>query len=76
MVEKSVLLSNFGKLKNFVEEMNSLSYDVTAVSGGKTVNAKVIEELFAFDLTRPVTVIADTTAVGAFSKMIKPFEID
>ncbi len=76
MVEKTVLLSNFGKLKNFVAEMNTLDFDVSAVSGGKTVNAKAIEELFAFDLTRPITVIADTTAVGAFTKIVKPFEID
>lgn len=76
MVEKTVLLSNFQKLKRFVADANTLSYEVKAVSGKKTANAKVITELFSFDLTKPVTVIADTTSVASFSKVIKPYSID
>lgn len=74
MVEKTVMLSNFQKLKRFVADMETLSYDVTAVFGKKEANAKMIEELFVFDLTKPITVIADTTSVAAFSKIIKPYE--
>ena len=76
MVEKTVLLSNFTTLKEFVETVLPLEFDVRAVSGGKQVNAKVITELFSFDLTKPVTVIADTTSIAAFTKLIKPFSID
>ncbi len=76
MVEKTVMLSSFGKLKDFVATVSSLDYDVTAASGNKTANAKNITELFAFDLTKPVTVIADTKSVAIFSNKIKLFSVD
>ena len=76
MVEKTVMLSSFQKVKDFVAVMEGLNYSVTAASGSKTANAKNITELFSFDLTKPVTVIADTASVAMFSKLVKPFSID
>lgn len=73
MIEKTIMLSDFTRVKTFVSLANSLPYDISLVSGRKKVNGKSIIGIFSLDLTKPVTVIADTDSIAAFSRKIEPY---
>lgn len=75
MFEKTVVLSEIGKVRSFVALCNTFSYDIWLVSGKKKVNAKSIIGIFSLDLTKPVTVIADTEQIAAISRKLEPFGI-
>ena len=75
MFEKTVLLSNFTKVKSFVALASSLPYEVSLVEGKKRVDAKSMVGIFSLDLTKPLTVIADTDSVAILSKKLEPFAL-
>ena len=64
MLKTKVLLDYMDKVREFVAAARKEDYPVELTSGDKTVDAKSITNVFALDLTRPLTVTAysDTTA--------------
>lgn len=75
MFEQSIMLSNFKKVKDFVDIANKMSYDVELVSGKTHVNAKSIIGVFSLDLTKPVVVVAHTDAPAELALQIKKFSV-
>ncbi len=73
MFEKTVLLSNFTSVKNFVEIAASKDYDIELVSKDLTVDAKNIENLFKLDLTKPLVMVAHCDSAAELSRQIAPY---
>lgn len=60
MIIVQVLLNNIDNVNQFVAKMSEKSYDVDLVSGKYLVNAKSMMGVLSLDLTKPVTVNAET----------------
>lgn len=64
MISVQVLLNNIESVNRFVAKMSEKDYDVDLVSGKYLVNAKSMMGVLSLDLTRPVTVNAETDDIG------------
>lgn len=60
MLTVQVLLNNIESVNRFVAKMSEKDYDVDLVSGKYLVNAKSMMGVLSLDLTKPVTVNAET----------------
>lgn len=60
MITVQVLLNNIENVNKFVAKMSEKDYDVDLTSGKYLVNAKSMMGVLSLDLTRPVTVNAET----------------
>lgn len=60
MLTVQVLLNNIENVNRFVAKMSEKDYDVDLVSGKYLVNAKSMMGVLSLDLTKPVTVNAET----------------
>jgi phosphotransferase system HPr-like phosphotransfer protein len=56
-----VSLNEVSKVKEFVSDISKLDINVSLVSGGYKVNAKSILGVFSLDLSKPVSVITEST---------------
>lgn len=75
MFEKTIMLSSFDKVRAFVAFANTLPYEISLVSGKKKVNAKSIVGIFSLDLTKPVTVVANTDTIAALARKLEPYSL-
>ncbi|MBR7071957.1 MAG: HPr family phosphocarrier protein [Clostridia bacterium] len=73
MLEKTLLLDNLDKVRQFTAICSSKDYDIELSSGKYIVNAKSIVGIFSLDLTKPVTMTAHCQMVAELSKQIEPF---
>lgn len=64
MISVQVILNNIESVNRFVAKMSEKDYDVDLVSGKYLVNAKSMMGVLSLDLTRPVTVNAETDDIG------------
>lgn len=60
MITAQVLLNNIEKVNCFVEKMSEKNYDIDLSLGKYLVNGKSMIGVLSLDLTKPVTVIAET----------------
>lgn len=60
MITVQVLLNNIENVNAFVAKMSEKDYDVDLSSGKYLVNAKSMMGVLSLDLTKPVTVTAET----------------
>lgn len=60
MLTVQILLNNIDSVNRFVAKMSEKDYDVDLASGKYLVNAKSMMGVLSLDLTKPVTVTADT----------------
>ena len=60
MITVQVLLNNIDSVNRFVAKVGEKDYDVDLASGKYLVNAKSIMGVLSLDLTKPVTVQAET----------------
>ncbi len=60
MITVQVLLNNIENVNKFVAKMSEKDYDVDLSSGKYLVNAKSMMGVLSLDLTKPVTVTAET----------------
>ena len=60
MLTLQVLLNNIENVNRFVAKVSEKDYDVDLVSGKYLVNAKSMMGVLSLDLTKPVTVNAET----------------
>ncbi len=73
MFEKTVILSRFNDVKDFVDIASSKEYDIELLSGKYIVNAKSIMGVFSLDLTKPLIMRAHCDSTAELTKQIKPY---
>ena len=56
MKEVKIFLGSIERVKNFVNEVSHLEYDIDIVSGRYVIDAKSIMGIFSTDLSKPVNV--------------------
>ena len=73
MLEKTILLKDFSAVKSFFEIATDEPYDIELTLGKKTANAKIIDEVFSLDLTKPLLMTAHCESCGELLKRIRNF---
>lgn len=75
MVELSVKLDTIAKVKDFVNLLVGVSYDVDLVSGRYVVDAKSIMGLFSLDLSKPIEmqIHAEEAECADLLEKVKPY---
>lgn len=73
MLEKTILLKDFDSVRKFVEIVNTEPYDIELMYKNKSVNAKDINGVFSFDLTKPLVCVIHKDSAGEFLLKIRKF---
>ena len=73
MKETSIMLSSVDDIRNFVNEVILVNYDVDLVQGRYTIDAKSIMGIFSLNLRSPITLIAHTDNADEFFARIEKF---
>lgn len=73
MKETSIMLSNVQDIRNFVNEVILVDYDVDLVQGRYTIDAKSIMGIFSLNLRSPITLVAHTENADEFFARIEKF---
>lgn len=73
MKETSIMLSNVQDIRNFVNEVILVDYDVDLVQGRYTIDAKSIMGIFSLNLRSPITLVARTDNADEFFARIERF---
>ena len=72
MKEVKIVLSNIQDIRDFVNQVILVDYDVDLVQGRYVVDAKSIMGIFSLDLLSPISLVAHTdNADFLFSKLEK-----
>lgn len=73
MKETSIMLSNVQDIRNFLNEVILVDYDVDLVQGRYTIDAKSIMGIFSLNLRSPITLVAHTDNADEFFARIEKF---
>ena len=73
MKQMQITLTTVKDIRNFVNEVILVDYDVDLVQGRYTIDAKSIMGIFSLDLLSPITVVAHTESAAEFFESIKKF---
>lgn len=73
MLEKTLLLDNIDKVREFVDIATSKEYKITLKSDKFIVDAKSIMAVFSLDLTKPVQMQADCKITIDLNRQIEKF---
>lgn len=73
MKETSIMLSNVQDIRNFVNEVILVDYDVDLMQGRYTIDAKSIMGIFSLNLRSPITLVAHTDNADEFFARIEKF---
>ncbi len=74
MKEMKIKLTNVKDIREFVNDVILVEYEVDLVQGRYTIDAKSIMGIFSLDLLSPITLIAHTNNADAFFEKIAKFE--
>ena len=66
MQETKIVLRDIQSVRNFVQQVIMLDYEVDLVQGRYIVDAKSIMGIFALDILTPITLVAHTEDASAF----------
>ena len=75
MKEVKIVLSNIQDIRDFVNQVILVEYDVDLVQGRYVVDAKSIMGIFSLDLLSPITLVAHTDYAEDFFDKIAKFEV-
>ena len=75
MKEVKIILSNIQDIRDFVNQVILVDYDVDLVQGRYIVDAKSIMGIFALDITSPIKVVANTNDATTFFKAIDKYVV-
>lgn len=75
MKETNIMLSNVQDIRNFVNEVILVDYDVDLMQGRYTIDAKSIMGIFSLNLRSPITLIAHTDNADEFFARIERFTV-
>ena len=73
MAKTEILLSNVKDVRDFVNIVVLLEYEVDLAQGRYLIDAKSIMGIFSLDLLSPITVIAHTEYADDFFAKIEKF---
>ena len=73
MKDMKIALTNVQDIRDFVNEVVLVSYEVDLVQGRYTVDAKSIMGIFSLDLLSPITLVAHTDAPEALFERLARF---
>ena len=73
MKETQIVLRDVQAVRDFVQQVILLDYEVDLVQGRYIVDAKSIMGIFALDTLTPIKVIAHTERADEFFKAIEKF---
>ena len=73
MKETQIILSNIQDVREFVNQVIMLEYEVDLVQGRYVIDAKSIMGIFSLDLLSPINVVAHTESAADFFEKISKF---
>lgn len=73
MKETKITLSTIQDVREFVNTVVGVDYEVDLVQGRYVIDAKSIMGIFSLDLLSPITVVAHTESAAEFFESIKKF---
>ena len=73
MKELKIKLTNVQDIRDFVNEVILVDYEVDLVQGRYTIDAKSIMGIFSLDLLSPITLVAHSDKSDAFFAKIAKF---
>lgn len=73
MQETKIILRDIQSVRDFVQQVILLDYEVDLVQGRYIVDAKSIMGIFALDILSPITVRAYTDDASAFFSRIESY---
>ena len=76
MQETKIVLRDIQSVRDFVQQVIMLEYEVDLVQGRYTVDAKSIMGIFALDILSPITVVAHTENADAFFTRIAGYIVE
>lgn len=76
MKKTKITLKSIQEIRNFVNVVTMLEYEVDLEQGRYVVDAKSIMGIFALDTLSPITVVAHTDNADAFFSEIKDFIVE
>ena len=75
MVKTNIILPSVQSVREFVQQVILLDYDVDLIQGRYIVNAKSIMGIFALDTHSPIKVVANTKDATPFFSAIEKFVV-
>lgn len=75
MKETNIVLSSVQDIRNFVNEVILVDYDVDLVQGRYTIDAKSIMGIFSLNLRSPITLVAHSENADEFFERISNFVV-
>jgi phosphotransferase system HPr-like phosphotransfer protein len=73
MKEIKIILDNIQDIREFVNSVILVDYDVDLVQGRYTIDAKSIMGIFSLDLLQPITLVAHTDNSDLLTEKIAKF---
>lgn len=74
MKTMQIKLVNIQDVREFVNKVVMIDYEVDLQQGRYTIDAKSIMGIFSLDLMNPITVIAHTDYAGDFFETLEKFK--
>jgi len=75
MKETKIMLKTIQDVRDFVNCVVSVSYEIDLIQGRYVVDAKSIMGIFSLDLLSPITVVAHTDNAGEFFDTIAKYKV-
>ncbi len=75
MKTMQIKLLNIQDVREFVNKVVMIEYEVDLQQGRYTIDAKSIMGIFSLDLMNPITVIAHTDYAGDFFESLEKFKV-
>ena len=75
MKEVKIVLSNIQDIRDFVNQVILVDYDVDLVQGRYVVDAKSIMGIFSLDLAKPIELVAHTDNADELFEKLKKFAV-
>ena len=75
MKEMKVILSNIQDIREFVNQVILVEYEVDLIQGRYVIDAKSIMGIFSLDLLSPITLVAHSENTDSFFASIAKFAV-
>jgi phosphotransferase system HPr-like phosphotransfer protein len=75
MKEMKIKLTNVADIRDFVNEVILVDYEVDLIQGRYTIDAKSIMGIFSLDLLSPITLVAHSDNAEPFFAKIAKFSV-
>ena len=76
MQQTKIVLRDIQSVRDFVQQVIMLEYEVDLIQGRYIVDAKSIMGIFALDILSPITVVAHTENADAFFTRIAGYIVE